>query len=176
MIMGIDASTSSTGVSIFDEDKLIFHTTIKGSGNDWREKMYSQGDKISKIIKKYKPNKIVMEDVPLKVAGGLKILVVLGAVQGFVYGIASAHDIAIEFVQANQWRSKLNLYDGTQKGKTRAVLKEKAVKLANKLFDLNLIWVSETSKKSQDDEAEAILIAYSTIIDSRFNKKIKERE
>ena len=43
----------------------------------------------------------------------------------------------------------------------RVSLKERAVKLANKIFDLNLIFVNKTSKQNQDDIAEAILIGYS---------------
>ena len=46
----------------------------------------------------------------------------------------------------------------------RVVQKEKAVKKANELFGLDLVWVSENSSKNQDDIAEAILIAYSQII------------
>lgn len=43
----------------------------------------------------------------------------------------------------------------------RAALKERAVKLANELFNLNLLFVNKNSKQNQDDIAEAILIGYS---------------
>lgn len=42
----------------------------------------------------------------------------------------------------------------------RASLKERAIKMANEIFGLNLLYVSKNSKKNQDDIAEAILIGY----------------
>lgn len=161
--VGIDASTSSTGVSVFDNNKLIYYTTIKGIGNDWRERLFSQGKKITEIINTYSPNCVYMEDVPLKKTGGLQTLVILGAVQGFIYGIMASYSIPIYFLSPTKWRSDLNMFDGTQDGKKRDVLKEKAVNLVNKLFNINLVWAGPNSKKSEDDVAEAILVAFSQI-------------
>ena len=42
----------------------------------------------------------------------------------------------------------------------RISLKERAVKMANDLFGLNLQYISKYSKKNQDDIAEAILVGY----------------
>ena len=170
VVMGIDASTTSTGVAIFIEKELKFHTTLRPKGADWRDRLFLQGKDLVKIIEKYKPDIIYMEDVPLKSNGGLKTLVILGGVQGFVYGIAASYGIPINFILPTQWRSKLNMFDGTEKGKKRDVLKEKAVIKANELFNLNLIWCGASSKKSQDDEAESILIAYSQIKPRKFGK------
>lgn len=161
--LGIDASTSSTGISVFNGLNLIYYTTIKGVGEDWREKLFSQGGKISDIIKKYKPQIVYMEDVPLKKNGGLQTLVILGAVQGFIYGIMSSYGIPVKFINPTKWRSDLHMFDGTQEGKKRDVLKEKAIVLANDIFNLSLLWLGPNSKKSEDDVAEAILIAFSQI-------------
>lgn len=43
----------------------------------------------------------------------------------------------------------------------RALLKERAIKMANDVFGTNLQYISKYSKKNQDDIAEAILIGYS---------------
>lgn len=56
------------------------------------------------------------------------------------------------------------LYDGTREGLKREVLKEKAIIMANEKFGLDLKWYGPKSKKSEDDEAEAILIGWSQII------------
>lgn len=76
----------------------------------------------------------------------------------------------IKFLLPSEWRSGLNLYDGTREGTHRDVLKRKAVETANKLFNLNLKWIKEKSKKNEDDEAEALLIAYSQIKKRKFGK------
>lgn len=168
--MGIDASTTSTGVAVFEDTKLVYHTTIKPIGEDWRDRLFHQGPTLTKIVEEYKPKIVYMEDVPLKASGGLKTLVILGAVQGFIYGIMAAHNIRVEFLAPTQWRSRLGMYDGTKEGKTRDVLKEKAVALANTTFGLELKWFGPKSKKTEDDVAEAICIAYSQIKPKKIGK------
>ena len=165
--MGIDASTTSTGVSVFDDLRLVYYTTIKGVGDNWREKLFSQGSELRRIVELYQPEILYMEDVPLKKNGGLQTLVILGAVQGFIYGIMAAHSIPVEFLAPTKWRSSLHMFNGTIEGKKRDVLKEKAVNLCNETFKLNLLWAGPNSKKSEDDVAEAILVAFSQI---RFKK------
>ena len=105
IILGLDCSTTSTGWCIFDDKGLAAYGVIKPDGEDWRERLTKQAPKLRSIIEKYKPNKIVMEDVPLNSQGGLKILVVLGAVQGLVLGVASSLSVPIKFVTPNEWRS-----------------------------------------------------------------------
>ena len=170
VIMGIDASTTSTGISIFDEDKLVYHTTIKPEGEDWRDRLFHEGPAIRKIIEYYHPEKAFMEDVPLQARGGLKTLVILGGVQGYFYGILASYNIRIYFLSPTEWRSRLKMFNGTKDGKKREVLKEKAIKMANEVFGLNLVWNGANSKKTQDDEAEAILIAYSQIVQRKFGR------
>lgn len=158
VMMGIDASSTCTGISIFKDNELVYYTAIKPEGDDWRDRLFHEGPALSKIIQEYKPDIIYMEDVPLKASGGLKTLVILGGVQGFIYGIAASNGVPIEFVSPTTWRSKAGLFDGTAQGKKRAVLKQKAVEMANKKFGISLEWHGPSSKKSEDDVAEAILI------------------
>ena len=167
--MGLDASTTSTGWSIFEDDKLIAYGVIKPSGEDWRDRLINQGPMLTKILQKYKPEKIFMEDVPLK-AGNSKVLVVLGAVQGFLYGVTASFKIPVCFLLPSEWRSPLNLYDGSREGTKRKELKKKSIEKANELFGLNLHWVSPSSKKNDDDISDAILICYSQVKKRRFGK------
>lgn len=179
IIMGIDASTTATGYSIFKDGKLIAYGCIKPKGTDWRERVKSESDTLRQIIDKFHPQKIYMEDVPLmenaKVSKFKKkspsTTMKLGAVQGCVLAIASLYQIEIEFLLPANWRSPLNLFDGTREGTHRDVLKEKATQMANDEFGLSLVWAGAKSKKSEDDVAEAILIAYSQIKRRKFEKK-----
>jgi hypothetical protein len=50
----------------------------------------------------------------------------------------------------------------------RVLLKERAVKMANELFGLNLIYKNKTSKQNQDDIAEAILVGYSYLKEEKM--------
>lgn len=171
-VMGIDGSTTSSGWAIFETEdcKRIDSGRIKLNEKiDWRERIEIQSKELQKIIDKYKPVKIYMEDVPLK--DGKPTVLKLGTVQGMALCLASLHSIEIQFLLPSEWRSGLGLYNGTREGTHREVLKKKAVETANKLFGLELLWVKEKSKKNEDDEAEAILIAYSQIKPKKFGKR-----
>lgn len=164
IILGLDCSTTSTGWCVFDDKGLAAYGVIKPEGEDWRERLTKQAPKLKNIIEKYKPNKIVMEDVPLNSQGGLKILVVLGAVQGLVLGVASSLNVPIKFVTPNEWRSKVRLFTGNRNDTKRDEMKRRSIEMANQEFGLNLKWFSKSSKKNEDDISDAILIAYSQII------------
>lgn len=172
IVLSLDASTTSTGWAIFDKRGLAGYGVIQPTGEDWRDRLVHQGSKLKEIIERYHPNKIVMEDVPLK-NGNSKVLVILGAVQGFIYGIAASYQIPVQFVLPSEWRSPLNLYDGTREGTKRKELKKKSIEKANELFGLNLVWVSPSSKKNEDDISDAILLGYSQIKPRRFGRSNK---
>lgn len=169
ILLGLDASSSSTGWAVFDKKGLAAYGIIKPDGEDWRDRLVNQGSKIKEIIEKYHPEKIIMEDVPLK-NGNSKVLVILGAVQGFIYGIAASYNIPVEFVLPSEWRSPLGLYDGTREGTKRKELKRKSIEKTNELFGLNLVWVSPSSTKNMDDIADAILLCYSKLKPRKFGK------
>lgn len=161
IVMGIDASTSSTGWSIFDGNNLIAHGVIKPKGDNWRDKIQQELPLLCKIVDKYKPEKAYTEDVPLK--DGKITLVKLGAVQGMVLSVMAFKEVPVEFLSPSDWRGALGLYDGTREGTQREVLKKKAIEMVNKKFGLNLLWVAPKSKRNEDDEAEAVLVAYSQV-------------
>ena len=162
IVCGIDASTRSTGFSIFKDKELIDYGVIKPEGEDWRERMTNQGPELIKILAKYHPDKIYMEDVPLKAENPLT-LVQLGAVQGFFYGLSATFETPIAFIKPSNWRSPMGLFDGTRDGTKRAEMKRKSIEKANELFGLDLVWKSPSSKFNEDDVADAILVAYSQI-------------
>lgn len=167
--MGIDASTSKTGWSIFNGSELVTYGVIKPKGTDlWRDRIQQEWNLFCEIVEKYKPEKIFAEDVPLK--DGKITLVKLGAVQGLMLALSANFDIPITFFSPSDWREPMGLYDGTRAGTHREVLKEKAIKMANKKFGLDLKWVAPKSTKNDDDVAEAILIAYSQVKPKFFGK------
>lgn len=169
ILLGLDASSSSTGWAVFDKKGLAAYGVIKPQGEDWRDRLVHQGSNLKNIIEKYHPDKIIMEDVPLK-NGNSKVLVILGAVQGFIYGIAASYGIPVQFILPSEWRSPLGLYDGTREGTKRKELKRKSIEKANELFGLNLVWVSPSSSKNMDDIADAVLLCYSQLKPRKFGK------
>lgn len=161
IIVGLDLSTSLSGYSVFEDSTLIAYGDIKPKGDDWRDRIMDETMQLAELFRKYKPDKIYIEDVPLK--PGQNTLLKLGAVHGMILSLCAGFKLNPTFLLPNEWRRKIGLYDGTRNGLKREVLKEKAVRMANDIFNLELKWHGVNSKKSQDDVAEAILIAYSQI-------------
>lgn len=163
-VMGIDASSTCTGIAVFDNNTLIYHGAIKPPKDlHWRERIVIEGKEIEAIMQEYKPSYIYMEDVPL-IGKQMQTLVLLGAVQGYILSIATHYNIPVQFLLPSQWRRDMGLFDGTKIGTKKDAMKEKAVMTANEKFGLNLRWVKPKSKLNDDDIAESILIAYSQLI------------
>lgn len=161
IVIGIDASTSCTGYSVFEDGRLVDYGAIAPKGNDWRERVMQESLTLRDILSAYKPDVVCAEAIPLK--PGNKTLEKLGAVHGVLLCLCAELNLKPVFLLPSEWRKKIGAFDGTREGMKREMLKEKAILMANEIFDLNLIWAGANSKKSQDDIAEAILIAYSQI-------------
>nr|DAM99618.1 MAG TPA: RuvC [Caudoviricetes sp.] len=162
IIISIDASTTSSGWAVFQDDNLIAHGCIKPKAKDWRDRIMEESVFFMKLIQDYNPDAICAEAMPLK--PGSHTLETLGAVHGMLLCLCAGYKIKPVFLLPSKWRKAVGLYDGTRAGLKREVLKEKAIIMANEKFDLNLKWYGPKSKKSEDDEAEAILIGLSQII------------
>lgn len=162
VVLGLDASTSATGWSILTDGELIECGLVKPKSGDWRERIKIIRDEIKDIIQKYGVESVYMEDVPLE-QKNINTLYKLSVLQGWLCSLFDSLNIKVEMQTPVQWRSKLQMFDGTNQGKQRKHMKEKAVEMANSMFDLEL-------KKSHDDIAEAILIGYSHFIRKGFGK------
>lgn len=162
ILIGIDASTTSSGWSVFQNEKLIAHGCVKPKSKDWRDRIMEESVFFTELIQEYNPDTICAEAMPLK--PGNHTLETLGAVHGMLLCLCAKYKIKPMFLLPSKWRKVVGLYDGTREGLKREVLKEKAIIMANEIFGLKLKWYGPKSKKSEDDEAEALLIAYSQII------------
>ena len=148
IVMGIDGSTTSSGWAIFESTscKRLDSGRVQFNDKDWRERIFKEWQVFNEIIQKYCPDIIYMEDVPL-MGTQKQTFVILGAVQGFILGIATSMNIEISFLLPSQWRSLMGLYDGSRQGTKKEMMKEKAVKMANKIFQLDLVWAEEKVSK-----------------------------
>ena len=160
-ILSLDASTKSTGYAIFDNGELVAHGVIKEKHDDWRENVMAETMELAAIIREYQPDEVYAEDVPMK--DGKLTIAKLGAVQGMILSLCAGFRLKPTFLLPTVWRRELGMFDGTRKGMTRDVLKEKAVRMANEIFGLDLVWVKPKSTKNEDDEAEAILIGWAVV-------------
>lgn len=181
--VGIDASSSCTGLCLFDGLKLVDSTKIKSDkGNGFREASCQMIERVKPIILQYNPDIIYMEDVPTFARKGgrggnvLQPLIALGSVQGIFY-LELQHRLGynIDFLDLTAWRQGLGFPVGGAKDSDRDHQKDRAVKFANEMFGLDLYYqLGKKSVKDEDDRAEAICLCYSKITGA-YDKAIEDR-
>lgn len=178
MICGIDASTSCTGLCIFDKDDLIYYTKISPfkKHDKWEDNAIDITSQVIQILKNYDIEKIYMEDVPQYANKGskggllLKPLIVLGGVHMiFYYALAVCNKYEIVFLDVDEWRQQLGFLLGNKR--KREDMKQKAIDFVNETFDIGLYFkYGSTTKKNDDDIAESIAIVCSTIDKYKYKK------
>lgn len=162
--LGLDMSSKKSGYALFNDDKLITYGLWEPAKElDWRERIIYMGEKLNDFLVENKVDQIYCEDVPLMLKNP-QTLKILCALQGVLMGICVANNVKVKFVSVSTWRSQLGLFDKTQKGKERDEMKRKSIEMANSIFGLDLIYKSASSSKNQEDQADAVLVAYSQIL------------
>lgn len=164
-ICGLDLSTTSSGVSIIKDGKLIYNSTIsQDKKTDIYERMNNMQVEISKILKKYSVDYVAIEDVALNYSTrnldtAKKLLILIGG----IIAICNSYKIAWYLFLPSSWRSSVGVYKEkkTREEMKREYQKMKSVELANNYFGLDLEWTTlkDDDKNHYSDLAESALIA-----------------
>lgn len=186
--VGIDASSSCSGICLFEDKILVDSTKVKSDkGNGFREASCQMIERVTPIILEYKPDIIYMEDVPTFTRQGgnggniLQPLIALGSVQGMFY-LELQHRLGynIEFLDLIAWRQGLGFLNGSSTERNRDHQKDKAVKFVNEMFGLDLYYnLGKKSVNDDDDRAESIALCWSKITgayDIAMIERAKEKE
>ena len=170
-ILGIDAATKKTGYSLLDETtgKLIEFGLIRTNSDDVKERMREIYFELKDIMTNNDIKVVVVEDIPVNNHANLKTGKDLSILHGAILGICFEQCLPWVVYAPSGWRSRMNLYDGTRAGMKRAVQKELAVDKVNELYNLNFnYYIRDTkTKQSDDDVAEAILIARAYFLEKK---------
>ena len=182
--ISLDASTTHIGWSVWDDDELVDYglltPTVKNL--EYRERVENFFPQIIALIKQFRPNKAIQEEVPKVVhkgrgngTGAILTAIRLGVVQGMSLTLFTAFHIPIEFKEVGTWRHDIGIADGN---KDRDDKKIRSIELANKLFDLDLPIVytkgGNFKETGSDDMSDSILLYASTR--EKYRKKTKRRE
>ena len=171
-ILGIDAATKKTGYSILNSEtgNLVDYGLIETSSVDVRDRMKEIYSKLKEIITNNDNSKVVVvEDVPVNKHSNLKTGKDLSILHGVILGVCFEQCLPWVVYAPSSWRSVVGTYDGTREGTKREVQKQVAVDKVNKLYNLNLHYFVRDTKENQsdDDKAEAILIARSFYLNEK---------
>lgn len=166
MILGLDLATTKTGYAILNNDKsLLCHGAIRTLSKEPLDRITEIYLFLEDILTQYDIHVIAVEDVPLTQRNNLKVGKDLCILQGAICALSIRYNKQFILYSPTSWRSIVGTYDGTREGTKRAIQKEKAVHMVNDLYNLEFeYYENETKTKiTNDDEAEAILIALAYI-------------
>ena len=170
-ILGVDAATKKTGYGIINAETgaLVDYGLIKTRYDDVRDRMKEIYFKLKEIIQRNDIKVVVVEDIPVNNHSNLKTGKDLSILHGVILGVCFEQCLPWVVYAPSSWRSVVGTYDGTREGTKREIQKQVAVDKVNKLYNLNLHYFVRDTKENQsdDDKAEAILIARSFYLNEK---------
>ena len=153
-ILSIDASTKSTGWSVFSEDALLDYGCITSSSTDLIKRIHKMVDELQLIIQKYKIKKIILEEVRPETGNAgsqnIKTHRALMWLQGALAIMAhdNCGDPEFIYLYPSEWRKVCGIKTGS--GIKRETLKQKDIEFVKNKFNIIV----------NDDIADAIGIGY----------------
>lgn len=144
-VLAFDQSTKISSYSLFVDGKYVECGIIDlHKIKDTSERIRAMGVELGKIIEKYVPNKVAIEEVAQQ--SNPLTLKLLARIQGVIIGFCAAHDIETYIIEPSKWRSTLYFKQGS--GVKREDLKAQAIKYVKDNYGLEL----------SEDECESICI------------------
>ena len=162
-ILGLDCSTKKTGWCIFNTDGcLLYYGCISPNDkDDVIDRIKFMITEVNKIINEYKPYLIVEEDVPPALQNSMTVKT-LSTLKGAMLTLAHINNISIRYILPNVWQSALKIL------KSQGSTKKQSVDFVNNNYSTDFKYISEGSKKNDDDITDSICIVHYYI------NKIKE--
>lgn len=123
-VMSVDQSTRCSGYCLVEDNEYVCSGVIDLSKSELAtsERSFEMAKSIWKLIKKYKPDYCIIEDVQNQ--GSPKTVIVLARLQGLILGYAEAHGVKTHILAPTVWRSELNYSQGPKV--KRAELKQQS--------------------------------------------------
>lgn len=144
-VLAFDQSTKVSAYSLFIDGEYVDVSVIDLSKmKDTPKRVRAMGVELCKVIEKYQPDSVVIEEVAQQ--SNALTLKLLARIQGIIIGFCAAHNIDTYIVEPSKWRSTLKFRQGS--GVKREALKEQGIKHVKDNYNLDL----------SEDECEAICI------------------
>ena len=135
--LAIDASTKSTGISVFQDTKLIHYQCITDSSYDSLKRINIMAEAVQKIYNKYKPTHIVMEQVlPQDVKNNQTVFKALIYLQAAIVLCLHKYKAKVNFIVASHWRKICGIKTG--RGVKREDLKAASQALVKATYNIDV--------------------------------------
>lgn len=154
-IIGLDLA-NKLGISVMDEEtnNLLHSQVHKLSNGDPQKRLIKLRRIILELIERFHPIEIAIEDVFLPAKTSRKTPISLGELRGVARLCAAEHDIPVFFYAARQVKQTVTGYGNASK--------EDVMHWISSEFNVVI---------SDDNEADAISIAWTHILTRRFNQQ-----
>lgn len=143
-VLSFDQSTRLSGYAYFENGQYIESGVVDMSksqlGTDKRS--FEMAKELWKVIKKYKPEYLILENVQQQ--SSVSTVIILARLAGMIIGYAEAHNVQTHILLPSQWRKALNYSQGAKV--KRQELKQQSIDYVKQNFGLDL----------PEDECEAI--------------------
>ena len=134
-ILAFDQSTKISAYSCFIDGEYVECDYIDlHKMKDTSERVRAMGVELCKVIKKYNPDKVVIEEVAQQ--SNPMTLKLLARIQGVIIGFCAAHNIETYIIEPSKWRSVLKFKQGS--GVKREELKAQSIKYIKGNYGLEL--------------------------------------
>lgn len=145
-VLSLDQSTRCSGYSLFENGQYVESGVINMSKSklETDKRSFEMAKEIWKIIKKYKPDELVLENVQQQ--SNPATMIILARLAGMIIGYAEAHNVNVHILLPSQWRKALGYSQGAKV--KRKELKQQSIDYVKNNFGLEL----------SEDECEAICI------------------
>lgn len=143
-VVSFDQSTRCSGYAVFDDGEYVASGVIdmNKSKLETDKRSFEMAKEIWKIIKKYNPQELVIENVQQQ--SSPSTVIVLARLAGMIIGYAEAHNVHVRILLPSQWRKALGYSQGAKV--KRQELKQQSIDYVKKNLGLDL----------SEDECEAI--------------------
>ena len=135
-VISLDQSTRCTGYAVFEDGKYVCSGVIDMSKSELEteRRSFEMAKEIWKIIKKYNPHELVIENVQQQ--SSPNTVIVLARLAGMIIGYAEAHNIDVHILLPSQWRKALGYSQGAKV--KRKELKQQSIDYVKNNFGLDL--------------------------------------
>ena len=144
IVVSMDQSTRCSGYAVFENAQYVESGVIDMSKSKLKtdKRSFEMAKALWKIIKKYNPEHLVIENVQQQ--SNPNTMIVLARLAGMIIGYAEAHNVHVHILLPSQWRKVLGYSQGAKV--KRQELKQQSIDYVKEHFGLDLA----------EDECEAI--------------------
>ena len=154
ILIALDESTTCTGYAVFDDGELIEHGIFSFKNKDVLERVSLIMEEIEELIKTYKPDNMVIEDVQITMnAATAKSLLGL---QFMIEVYAHRNNISCETYRTTKWRKILGL--SNSRSLDRKAKKQETIDYVKDKYGIDVL---------KDDESDAIAIGTAYLLERK---------